>query len=285
MSVRAKVSLGRWKGGRPQRSGERGDPIWKHQDKECASGRAVRKDGGSWTAGSGRLGVLTLWTVKFGRGWAGRRRRDTAPDGPGGIHEGLEPHFPGGASLPPPRDPAGRGAHIWRGWTTYRGLGSPQGSLPARRACQSGRVGRRGQRKGGGGGGGKEGGRGRGGADQNLGLRAAGRCARPASLAGRGLRPSTLSRQRLYWSLINISLAGDPRLGAARGPPTAAGWCPRAWRRRRSVPARGGRPRPSLARSLKQGSEAPGARPTPAAEVPGSRQHTSGGGSGSPAAH
>lgn len=134
MSVRAKVSLGRWKGGRPQRSGERGDPIWKHQDKECTSGRAVQKDGGSWTTGSGRLGVLTLWTVKFGRGWAGRRRRETAPDGPGGIHEGLEPHFPGGASLPPPRDPAGRGAHIWRSWTTYRGAWEPAGVS----SCQAG---------------------------------------------------------------------------------------------------------------------------------------------------
>lgn len=174
MSVRAKVSLVRWKGGRPQRSGERSDPIWKHQNKECASGRAVQ-DGGSWTTGSGRLGVLTLWTVKFGRGWAGRRRRETAPDGPGGIHEGLEPRFPGGASLPPhPGTPRGGGRTFGAAGQLTRGLGSPQGSLPARRASQSGRVGRRGQRKGGGGGGGRGGGRGRGGADQNPGLRGCG---------------------------------------------------------------------------------------------------------------
>ena len=173
MSVRAKVSLGRWKGGRPQRSGERSDPIWKHQDKECASGRAVQKDGGSWTTGSGRLGVLTLWTVKFGRGWAGRRRRETAPDGPGGIHKGLEPRFPGGASLPPPRDPAGRGTHIWRSWTTYPGAWEPAGvsccqaGVPVRASWEAGteEAGWRRRRKGGGGE------RGRGGADQNPGLR------------------------------------------------------------------------------------------------------------------
>lgn len=92
---------------------------------------------------------------KFGRGWAGRRRGETAPDGPGGIHQGLESHFPGGASLPPPRDPAGREAHIWRSWTTYPGAWEPVGVS----SCQAGvpvRAGwKAGTEEGGGGGGGR----------------------------------------------------------------------------------------------------------------------------------
>lgn len=209
---------------------------------QSGSSRTVQRveAAGPRAAGGWRLAALRLRTVKFGRGRAGRRRGERAPDGPGGILERLEPRFPGGASLPPPRDPAGRGAHTWRSWTTHPGAWEPVGVS----SCQAGAPVRAGweagtEEAGGGGGGGSGGGGGRGGADQNPGLKAAGRCARLGSLAGRGLRPRTLGRQRLYGSLISISLAGDSQLGAARGPPTAVGWCPRAWRRRRSVPATG----------------------------------------------
>lgn len=147
------------------------------------------------------------------------------PRGPGGAHLAQLDNLPGGLGA-------------------RRGLFLP-GGRPSPGGLEGGDRGRgwRRRRKGGGGG--------RGGADQNQGLRAAGRCARPGSLTGRGLRPSRLGRQRLYWSLISISLAGVSQLGAVKGPPTAVGWCLRAWRRRRSVPATGRRPPPILDRSLK----------------------------------
>lgn len=56
MSVRAKVSLGRWKGGRPQRSGERATQSGNTKTKNVRAVGAVRKDGRSWTAGSEAVG-------------------------------------------------------------------------------------------------------------------------------------------------------------------------------------------------------------------------------------
>lgn len=83
-----------------------------------------------------------------------------------------------------------------------------------------------------------------------------------------GSRTRARGPQRLYSRLISISLPGVSRLGAAKGPPMAAGWCPRAWRSRRRFPPEGRRPGPRLVGANEKrvgGIRSPTAHPRPLA--------------------
>ena len=146
------VSWGGWEGGRPRRSGERGDPTCKHQDKSCARGGPVWKDGegaGPLAAGVGGTHTLdrTVWRGAEQGGGAERRA------GPARRNSGApRATFPRRRIPTPTPGLRGRGPHIWRSWTTYQGAREPVGAA----SCQAGvpvrRVGGRGRKKGGGGG-------------------------------------------------------------------------------------------------------------------------------------